>query len=56
MKTYEVMQPFDFVTLSQRCLELDASRVVGISIEMWLIVIVFILVSGLIGEKSLRSG
>uniref|UniRef100_A0A1D2A441 MLO-like protein n=1 Tax=Auxenochlorella protothecoides TaxID=3075 RepID=A0A1D2A441_AUXPR len=49
MKTYEVMQPFDFVTLSQRCLELDASRVVGISIEMWLIVIVFILVSGLIG-------
>lgn len=49
MATYDVAPPFDFVALTRQCLELDASRLVGISLDMWLVVVLLVLLSGLIG-------
>ena len=36
------------------CLERDASRIVGLSLEMWLVVIVWVLLSGLVSECRSR--
>jgi hypothetical protein len=46
--------PFDFVQHMLLCLERDAARLVGISVEMWLVVIVWVLLSG-IGSECAAS-
>ena len=45
---------FDFVKHMLLCLERDASRIVGLSLEMWLVVIVWVLLSGLVSECRSR--
>lgn len=47
--THQVQGPLDFVTLARQGLELDAAGLVGLSIEMWLLVIILVLCSGVVG-------